>query len=459
MGRIKYIILFITLAVACTQQADERYDVIYNTDAVSFNAAIMEQTKATDISFESGDQISVFATEGYELSTYNYAQNVKYTYSDGLFTTQDELTYPASDASLAFYAVYPYASTYSTPSFTFSVAKNQTIEDSYDSSDLMTASAVDTEDVVDLVFNHRMAKVMIKLNSADLPSGKIEVQFNDIYVNSSVDLNGNTFKGEGALEDVKAFDCGNNTFKVLLPPQKVVKGSEFVEITIGDDTYVWNVEADLNLSSGVEYTFTLTLAKESMAFTSNINPWGSPSDIVSVIPQQYIDILDDYITIYEGTTPPNIEGIWLISPCEMYYDSNGYYIDQFADDHIWFYDQTPGNTLNMRSTQNLGDLSEAEGVFVSGSGNNFTVYFNEYYTDENGAWIIMATVISGTKSGSSIKNFRNAFLILDAYDPNDEYMKVGDFRVVEDGDYSSGQISWPLDTRARTVGKSLYARK
>lgn len=459
-----FFISAMAIIAACTEIPVEPNveKVPVNPDAISFTADIQETTRATDTDFSRGDEISLFATTKNNLEYTNYAQNVKYTYADGLFSTTEDLRYPDNDTYLSFYAVYPYMESYSPPKFTFAVKLDQSTNESYAKSDFMTASQVaKNEEVVDLTFSHRMVKIIIKLNSANLPVGDQSVTFNNVLYNVSADLSDNTFTGAGAASVVTACPNGSNSFKVILPPQTVRKGTDFVKVKIGDDTYTWSVEKDLILSSGVEYTYTLTLKENSVSFTSNINPWNSPSDIQSVIPQEYIDLLSNYIPIYDGTTPPNIEGVWLMSPYELYYDSQGATKEdfKFADNYLKFYNQGSNNTINMMATQNLGDLSVADGVFVSGSGNNFTIYFNEYRTHSDGSWLIMASVISGTKSGNTIKNLKDAFIVLDDYDPNDTFMDVGQFRVIEDGDYSSGKATWPLDTRSSANGELKYIKR
>lgn len=446
------------LALSCVQHQDFPVNEA-NPDAVAFSAAIMPSTRATDISFEDGDQISLYASEKGSLYSSNYAQNVKYTYMDGLFTTSEGLNYPDMNTTLSFYAIYPYGS-YTTPEFYFAVNQDQSTHEAYTESDLMTASNTGRDqDVVDLVFNHNLTKVIINLSSDNLPAGQQSVVFRDVYHEVKADLSSNTYKYTGNTADIIASPNGTNSFKVILPPQTIERGDLFVEITIGGNRYAWEVESDLILSSGVEYVYNLALQENSVMFTSNINPWNAPSEMESVIPQEYLDLMSPYIPIYEGTTPPVIEGIYYISPNLTYYDSDNYYSEK-APDHVWFYDQSSDNTLCMQSTQNIGDHSIAEGIFISGSGNNFTVYFNEYSTYEGGAWLVTATLISGTKSGNYIKNYRKAFVVLDDYDPNDEYMNVGDFRVLEDGDYLSEPVSWPLSTKsARASGELNYSKK
>lgn len=425
-----------------------------NSQSVSFSARIKSATRATDLQFENGDAISVFASATGGIEENNYAQNVCYEYVDNLFDSKYNLWYPSATQDLSFYAVYPYGD-YTTPEFTFAIKTDQREHSAYTQSDLMTASAVgNNSEVVDLVFTHRMAKVVINLSSDSMPVGEQNVVAKGVKNYALANLKTNTFYSvEGSTTDVIASPNGTNSFKILLPPQAIVAGSEFLEITIGDRVFVWIVDRDLIFNSGVEYTYNLEV-KQNVLFTAQINPWGTPEDIKSVIPEEYLEILKPHITIHEGTTPPNIEGTYLISPDVLVTDNVGYTPGyQFADNYIQFYGQTANNTINSRSTQLLGDLTTSEGLFISGSGNDFTVYFNSYYTGEDGSWLVEASIISGTLIDGVIYNYTNAFVILEDYDVQGQYMDTGDYRVVCDGDYVSNFTTWPLSD-TRTVKKA-----
>ena len=52
-----------------------------------------------------------------------------------------------------------------------------------------------------------------------------------------------------------------------------------------------------------------------------------------------------------------------------------------------------------------------------------------------------------------IYNYTNAFVILEDYDVQGQYMDTGDYRVVCDGDYVSNLTTWPLSD-TRTVKKA-----
>jgi len=174
--------------------------------------------------------------------------------------------------------------------------------------------------------------------------------------------------------------------------------------------------------------------------------------IEQVIPPDIRDRMDDYITIYDGANPPNIEGDYLISPALLSYDSDndfnvGY---QFTDVYIRFLNQDMiHNTLDYQEKSG-NSTSSGIGCFISGEGNNFSVFFNTEGVG-NPDYIIhykTALVISGTKTSSGIQNLEYAFvMVYKDYDPQPYYMAVGDFRVIIDGDGMAYNNSWSYAPR------------
>lgn len=458
----KFFMLALAL-LALTTSCDEKNEVITpqpQQTNIQFNAKI---TRATEYQFEAGDEISVFAAYKNSTDVGEYAKNVKYSFANNLFTTSKELVYPESGDDLSFYAIYPYAN-YSTPEFQFEVSNDQRSHSEYTTSDLMTASAVGNyEEVVDLTFKHRLSKVVINLISDKMPAGEQTLVLKDVRSCALADLSSNTYYASNSkTTDIIASSNGTNSFKVVLPPQSFAKNTLFAEIIIGNKVFEWVLTKDLILNSGVEYTYNLEINdKSSIAFTSQIDPWGTPEAIESVIPQEYINIIRDYIPIHEGTTPPNIEGTYFISPLVLLTDNVGYTPGyKFADQYVMFYNQTYNNTISMQSTQLLGDLSVGSGLFISGSGEDFTVYFNGYSEHEDGSYLTTASVISGSIRDGYIYDYYHAFIVLDDYDVNGTYMDSGQYRILYDQDAYSQPTEWPLDTRSIKPGNgvSIYIK-
>lgn len=176
-----------------------------------------------------------------------------------------------------------------------------------------------------------------------------------------------------------------------------------------------------------------------------------------VIPEEIIDQMDDYIPIYEGNNPPNVEGQYLLSPSELVYDStHGFSIGHIFDDlYFQFLNQDmENNTLDYVEEQ--GNSSQVgTGAFISGEGDRFSVFFNtdgNAVYDDYSFWYKTALVISGIKTADGIKDLDYAFVLVDkGDDPKPYYIPSGSFRVFKDGDglstntnYFSRRTSAPL---------------
>ena len=185
------------------------------------------------------------------------------------------------------------------------------------------------------------------------------------------------------------------------------------------------------------------------------------------------DVLPDYpdenlFPIYPGDTPPNIEGVYLMSPYVSVYSSDGYYASNkelTEMDFIRFSNFNEStNTLNYENksfsttTNSLVGSENGYGVYISGRGNNFTVFFETSGTMYNIS-VRTVTALSGTKSSNDIKNLHYfTKLVYKGNDPEGRLMKVGTYRIFKDGDGISKQTQWPSSyapnsgTRAAMTG-------
>jgi len=179
------------------------------------------------------------------------------------------------------------------------------------------------------------------------------------------------------------------------------------------------------------------------------------------IPQEYLSKMSAYMPLYSGNTPPTIEGVWNMSPCVLVYDSKGAYNPghKFTDVVVELSDQSSSqNTLTYRdeyvSTADgsiVGTSNKVEAQIV-GSGSHFTFFVISTNTETDGSWMKQASLYSGTKTSSGIKDLYNGFVVLDKYDPNGHLMGIGEFRIINDQDGLSQSTTWKARQKAaRTV--------
>lgn len=471
MKKLLLILSCATWIVGCSSH-DNNENAVEQNKEISFTTSISPLTKATSSNFEDGDAISVFGikesasnTIG-KLNSSNYADNIKYVYSGSHFASSTPITYPEDGGKLFFHAIYPYQNS-AAATFTFKVNNDQSLSNSYTQSDLMTASTSATSELIpNLIFNHRLSNIILNITFEQAPTNTVSVSFKNITSSTSVDLNSNTFSGTGNTDaNITAATNGTNSFKAILPPQSIASGTQFCTIKVGSIEYKVLAPNNIEWKSGIQYQYNVTIKKPGeVTFTSDINPWNETTTINDVVPPTIQDKMKPYITVHNGKTPPNIEGVYYIDPmstvfCEDYKDGHGYAPGDIVNSIYLRFTKQDNSKLSVEyeaKNANSTDTSTGTGAFISGSNNDFTVYLNTTGISD-GITYKTALVISGTKTTSGISGLRYAFVMVEkGADPNSTMMKTGFFRVFDDKDGLAVNSTW-TDTKAFIQDKSgLY---
>lgn len=171
--------------------------------------------------------------------------------------------------------------------------------------------------------------------------------------------------------------------------------------------------------------------------------------IEEVIPPDLLGQLKEQMPIYDGATPPDISGAYLVNSPSIIYSTltDDKYGDKYADKTFRFYSMNANHVIKYESIQ--ADFKSYSGkVSVSGSGNRFTAYFTlDAYSDKSSSK--MATVLSGTLTNEGIQDYQYAFLMLEKSDPEDELVDVNTIRIFKDIDGIARKTTW-------TGTRSLY---
>jgi len=165
------------------------------------------------------------------------------------------------------------------------------------------------------------------------------------------------------------------------------------------------------------------------------------------------DPLKPFIPIYEGDTPPNIEGCYLVNPNVLTYStlSSDYEGMTFVDEYEMFYNQDMlNNTIDYKDKTQFHENVATES-FITGEGDNFTVFFNIdgiMHASTGDVSYKQVRIISGTWTSTGIKNLYWGFMMIEkSYDPNNVVVEVGTIRVGKDGNGFSDKTSWPSWTK------------
>lgn len=462
--------MLLAFMAACTNNDDELEETQPTSFDINFRASINQSSRATETAFEDNDAISVFAVdpnEGMSLkSSGNYADNVKYIYKEaGFEAASTAITISENnEVGLGYYAIYPYSASASNK-FSFTVKSDQRSHVNYTSSDLCTAFGPTTTDkTVNLEFSHRLSNVVIKFYGDNLASKNIKVQLENVYTTCNADVNSNTYIASGNRGSVLMGEESGNTFQAIIVPQSVYSSQTFMTITMGGEEYPLTLSSDREFKSGKQTIFELEIVgDEIVELNGYINPWDTEDErLESVVPEEIIEELGDHMPIYSGVNPPNVEGAYYIDPfvavyCEDY--GNGGYEPgtQVLSSTIRFSNQNKNyNTLDFEEVTG-GSTDEGKGAFISGSGDNFTAFFNTVGQYGDGVTTYKtALVISGTKTNSGIKDLYYSFIMVEKNDPEGILMKEGVFRVFKDEDGLSENTNWyAAATRALSTSSEI----
>lgn len=453
-----------------------------NRVGITLKPELMPFVGSSESGFERNDDISLFAvlSDGTNVPYLKDRNNIIHNsnfYFDGRVFTSDPPTYKNEGDGYAYYAVYPY-SNQAGASFNFSVATNQSYDDAYRASDLCTAKTNYTNvSQPSVTFYHRMTKVAVLVEGM-IPSD-LDIELASVQTQARVDLNNLSFEGYGNRNSIQMNQKGISSYNAIIPPQTIEKNSDVLYVFANGRNHVLKAGGNIEAVSGQTLTIKLKINNGSYTIdVDGIEPDDNDHNIENVIPDDVLDDLIHYIDVYYGTTPPNVEGCYLIDPFVTVYCQDqghgGYYPgDIVVSNYILFRDQDMvNNTINISEldAKDYSTYSIGNGAFISGSGNNFSAFFTTE-GKSRGIYTKTALLISGTKTSSGISNLHYAFVMVEkGYDPNHYLMDEGVFRVFKDQDGLSVNAKWPEDkfplTRSVNIGvqqglsdKIIYYKK
>ena len=163
-----------------------------------------------------------------------------------------------------------------------------------------------------------------------------------------------------------------------------------------------------------------------------------PMEAKAIIPEETLQqIKTQGMPIYEGTNPPNIEGIYLLDNLRFHYSSDpgekGFTKGNKAVNYKYrFYEQ---NGVKLKSDYRalkfgVNDIATGSGAIISGSGNNFTVFLNHAAHTE-GVKNNDIILISGEITSEGIKDLVLTLTVTEKEDANNQIMKVGVYRIFQ----------------------------
>ena len=163
-----------------------------------------------------------------------------------------------------------------------------------------------------------------------------------------------------------------------------------------------------------------------------------PVEAKAIIPEETLhQIRAQGMPIYEGTNPPNIEGIYLLDNLRFHYSSDpgekGFTKGDKAVNYKYRFCEQNGVKLksDYRALKfGVNDIATGSGAIISGSGNNFTVFLNHAAHTE-GVKNNDIILISGELTSEGIKDLVLTLTVTEKEDANNQIMKVGVYRIFQ----------------------------
>lgn len=247
---------------------------------IKLSASLYQFTKATDTSFENGDEISV--------NIFNpecYLYNAKYTYTDGALTSAiAHQWYEDTDIEATITAVYPGSDTMEgyAENQSFVIQADQSSKTGYGMSDLMLAvtRSKPTAEAVKLPFQHALSKVVINIDN-QLKENIENVWFTDVQGEVSYKTADPvaTLAATGSTGTVKAYKSGESTWQLIIAPQTA--SPKLALTTASGKQYTFVLSEEVTFASGKVSTATVEVSAETIytSFTPEISDWVADNDL------------------------------------------------------------------------------------------------------------------------------------------------------------------------------------
>ena len=263
----KYLaIIFVTLLCSCDKEVMP--DFVESQVEISANITPCVLTRVTDdgLSFTDGDKIRVQNMNRAEknLATYSYSE------STGKWNTSDDLYWGVQPTN-TFNAWYPATSAYNS----FTIPTDQTAGTA--TADWMTATTTANRavGVVNLSFNHNLAKVTITIDKWEneyLENERV-ISLLELSSLSGVMSYDSTLSGDNQAKWVKTYTKdANKSFVAIIAPGTYASATNIMQVYVNGSATPLAVKTSSNLTveSGKAYSFKLTIGKDLATITSSV---------------------------------------------------------------------------------------------------------------------------------------------------------------------------------------------
>lgn len=291
--QLVFLVIAAILLAACHDDSDP--EIVVST-FVTNGMQPAGTRAAADIqnsSFDEGEQYNLYIVDN--LNSTKIADNVAKPTGTNKGTG---CYYPANGHNVDIYGIYPQSVKYGTTSF--SVQTDQTSDDNYKASDLMSAkveNALRQEGAQTLQFTHQLSKVIVSIKrDASLDASETATLTLKNAKTGATIANGVFSAVTGSPADIS---LGTVTLSstdyyqslaAIIPPQTIPASesaaTDFITITLGSGgsfTYQIPSGSPKAFAGGNAYTYTITVGLKAISVTTAITDWNAPDGNTTAI--------------------------------------------------------------------------------------------------------------------------------------------------------------------------------
>lgn len=264
--------LFFLSAAAVAMTACNSSDFtepVNNLKEISFLCEFENDSRVSDTSFDTNDNIGVYVTKSDESLNIggNILNNEMFSFDGCAWKATRNAYWDEGEYNI--YAYYPFSQKIDdTEDYTFDIEEDQSTEEGFKASDFVWASAeneIASANPVTLRFSHCMSKVIIKLEKGEGFEGNFptdcEVYIHNTIGQAGIDLaTGGVSKNSSAgTKTIKALKIANQEYNAIVVPQNIESRRPLVEVITEGVSYM--MDGKLSFKPGYAHTIIVTLSK------------------------------------------------------------------------------------------------------------------------------------------------------------------------------------------------------
>ena len=278
---------FAALMFSCKENVTE----VPFEEKMPINISVDVQTRANDSTFESGDAVGIYVVNyngsaaGTLAAEGNQADNAKFEYNGGGWSSEAPIYWKDKSTSADFYAYYPYSESVNIAAQPFSVQADQSNDANFWASDFLwgkTAKVAPTSNAVGVQVNHVMSRMLIEVKPGNgftteaWNNAQKSVTIANVLTDATINLATGVATATGSSTTIipRGVDSINITtlnYKAMMVPQTVADNTKLIVINVDGTEYVYRTGH--TFKANTQHKFSVTVNKTGSSVDVTIGEW------------------------------------------------------------------------------------------------------------------------------------------------------------------------------------------